>query len=155
MLISSGLHQPKAITAWNHPSVDEYREKIKRHNDGTMPLEPWQRISQATFEAWIKERCDADPLIDPLFGWKVESIEETQDRVRTYATEVATGRKRVYISKYVIGCDGASSKVRRSLEIPIEGGPTYVALVTHKSPAEKANAPCQPRIRASGALQIH
>lgn len=124
VLISSGLSRPAPITAWRHPSVDQYHKLIAEHNDGTMPLEPWQRISQSIFEAWLKTECDNDPSVEAQFGWKVEQTEEAFDQVKTHVTEVKTGKKFVYISKYLVGCDGASSKVRMSLGIPLEGGPT-------------------------------
>jgi FAD-dependent monooxygenase len=124
VLISSGFSKEHAITKWLHPSVDQYRELIRQQNDGTLPLEPYQRISQAIFEAWLKTVCDQNHLIDPRFGWKVESVEDSKSRVTLVASDVSTGEKRTFLSRYVIGCDGASSQVRRSLEIPLDGGPT-------------------------------
>jgi len=35
------------------------------------------------------------------------------------------GATTVFVSDYVAGCDGASSKVRRALDIPVDGGPMY------------------------------
>jgi FAD-dependent monooxygenase len=125
-LISSGLNEEKAITKWLHPSVEKYREQILDNNDGTLPLEPYQRISQAVFEAWLKTICDEDPLIDARFGWRVESVEETEVGATCIVSNVASGLEVTFKSSFLIGCDGASSKVRRSLSIPLEGGPVYV-----------------------------
>jgi FAD-dependent monooxygenase len=123
VLISSGLGQIEAITKWSHPSVHEYRTRILKQNDGTLPLEPYQRISQEIFEAWLKKICDENPLIDARFGWKVDSVEETGFGVTSIATEVSSGEKRTFRSNFALGCDGASSQVRRSLKIPLDGGP--------------------------------
>ncbi len=123
MLISSGLHEEKAITKWLHPSVEKYRTQILENNDGSLPLEPYQRLSQAVFEAWLKTVCDEDPLIDARFGWRVESVEETELGATCIVSDVATGSTVTFKSKFVVGCDGASSKVRRSLSIPLDGGP--------------------------------
>lgn len=127
VLISTGLSQDKALTKWDLPSVDEFRRRINENNDGTQPLEPWQRLSQAIFERWLKAICDKDSLIDVRFGHKIERVSEKDDRVETTVTNVETGASTVFVSDYVAGCDGGSSKVRRSLGIGIDGGPMYVS----------------------------
>jgi FAD-dependent monooxygenase len=119
--ISSGMSRDEPLAKWDLPSADKFRQRILEHNDGTQPQEPWQRISQAIFEKWLKSICDKDPLIDLRFGWKVSFVEEKSDHVRL----VVNGPDQVeYIfkSKYLAGCDGGSSIVRRSLGIQIEGG---------------------------------
>lgn len=122
--MSTGLAAAAALTSWNHPSPDEMRARFKQCNDGSQPLEPYQRISQAIFEQWLKELADINPLIELNFGWKVESVQEFPDRVETTVVEVSSGRARTCTSAYLGGCDGGSSKVRRSLELPLDGGPT-------------------------------
>ncbi|CZR52473.1 related to phenol 2-monooxygenase [Phialocephala subalpina] len=135
VLFSSGLSRDKPITQWLHPSVDEYRKNIIKQNDGTHPLEPYQRISQSIFEAWLKESCDSNPLIDVRYGWKVELVEGYGGDVKTTAVDVDSGKRASFVSKYAVGCDGGSSKVRAGLGIPLDGGPTpgYVLLVHFKS----------------------
>lgn len=123
VLVSSGLGVEEPITKWLLPSVDEFRKRIEERNDGTMPREAWQRISQVKFEKWLKERCEGDERIDARFGWKVENVEVKDDRVRTIATCAKTGESTTFVSEYAVGCDGASSLVRRSLEMPLDGGP--------------------------------
>lgn len=120
--ISTGLNEDECITAWNHPCVDAYREAIAAKNDGTLPLEPYQRLSQSIFEAWLKKTCDANPLIDLRFGNKVESVEETAEGVVLLCENVETGQKKSIAARYLAACDGASSRVRRGLGIPIDGG---------------------------------
>jgi FAD-dependent monooxygenase len=123
VLISSGLPADTAITKWLLPSVDDFQARIENNNDGTQPCEPWQRISQVHFEAWLKVLCEDDPLIDLRFGWKVEQVEECEDQVRTFATNKNNGVTTEFTSKYLAGCDGASSVVRKSLSLPLDGGP--------------------------------
>ncbi|KIW76367.1 hypothetical protein Z517_11113 [Fonsecaea pedrosoi CBS 271.37] len=135
VLVSSGLSAKEAITGWDLPSVDRFRKQIQENNDGTKPLEPWQRLSQAIFEKWLKAICDKDPLIDLRFGHKVESVQEESDHVKTIVTAVDSGVSYQFVSDYVAGCDGANSRVRKSLELPLDGGPvpTCVLLVHFKS----------------------
>ncbi|KAJ4991089.1 FAD binding domain-containing protein [Stagonosporopsis vannaccii] len=136
VLFSAGLNASKPLSSWEFPSVDAYRDIIASSSaDGTQPQEPYQRISQAIFEANLRKRCEADPLIDLRFNWKVESVEETEEKAKTVAIDLKANETWTFISKYVIGCDGASSRARRSLQIPLDGGPTpvYASLVHFKS----------------------
>ncbi|TVY40340.1 FAD-dependent monooxygenase [Lachnellula subtilissima] len=135
VLFSSGLSRENAITQWWHPSVDECRKQIRTQNDGTKPLEPYQRISQAIFEAWLKESCDTNPLIDLRYGNKVETVQSEGEDVKVTAVNSRTGKKVDFISRYVAGCDGSSSKVRTGLGIPLDGGPVpgFALLVHFKS----------------------
>jgi FAD-dependent monooxygenase len=123
VLFSSGLAAEEPITKWQLPSVDEFAARTKDTNDGTQPREPWLRISQIIFEAWFKERCEEDSMIDARYGWKVTHIEEIDGRVVTIATMLSTGESTRFISDFAVGCDGAVSTVRKSLDIPLDGGP--------------------------------
>jgi FAD-dependent monooxygenase len=62
-------------------------------------------------------------MIDARYGWKIEHVEVIESKVRTEATRLKTGETKVFISEYAVGCDGASSAVRRSLGMPLDGGP--------------------------------
>jgi 2-polyprenyl-6-methoxyphenol hydroxylase-like FAD-dependent oxidoreductase len=88
VLISSGLSRDEPLAKWDLPSVNKFRERIKKHNDGTQPQEPWQRISQAIFEKCLKVICDEDTMnqrwaqsvkiqsrlkISPLIGQSVKT----------------------------------------------------------------------------------
>lgn len=122
VLMTTGLSQERPVTAWNHPSVEEFRTRIRAANDGTQPLEPYQRISQEVFEAWMKRVCDDHPLIDVRFGWKLESIKEVAGGITAQVIGTETKPHR-FRAKYAVACDGASSRSRRCLEIPLDGGP--------------------------------
>jgi FAD-dependent monooxygenase len=118
----TGLHNEAPIASWEFPCVNDLREQYRTENDGTSPQEPWQRISQAVFEKYFKELCDENPLIDCRFGWKVENTVEGPDGVLVEATEVASQKRTTFKANYTIACDGASSRTRRNLSIPLEGG---------------------------------
>lgn len=87
-----------------------------------MPREPYQRCSQAIFEAWLKPHVDAQPSVATKFGVRLETLTEYDDHVESTLVDYA-GEQHFVTSKYVIGCDGAGSKVRRCLGIPLTGGP--------------------------------
>ncbi|KAK5199659.1 hypothetical protein LTR92_000200 [Exophiala xenobiotica] len=129
VLVSSGLSSKEAITRWDLPGVERFRQRIQENNNGRLPLEPYQRLSQAVFEKWLKALCDQDPLIDLHYGWKVESVQEEENYVKTTITNTDTSKSSVYISDYVAGCDGASSRVRKSLGLPLDGGPVPICVL--------------------------
>lgn len=91
-----------------------------------MPREPYQRCSQAIFEAWLKPQIQKEPLIDSHFGFKFDSLTETDTGVESKLIDQVTGDVHIVQSQYVIGCDGAGSRVRKSIGIDMSGGPVYV-----------------------------
>lgn len=105
-------------------SVDAWRQRISTQNDGSLPREPYQRCSQAVLESWLKPRIQAEKLIEGHFGLKFESLTETDEGVESTLTDEVTGEQHIIHSKYVVGCDGAGSRVRRSVGINLLGGPT-------------------------------
>ncbi|KIX97076.1 uncharacterized protein Z520_07190 [Fonsecaea multimorphosa CBS 102226] len=121
-LFTTGVHG-KLVTQWDFGTVDEWRQRIREQNDGEQPLEPWLRLSQIIFEAWLREINDKDPLIDLRFGWKVETTRETDEGIIATATD-KDGKTHTFKAKYGVGCDGGSSRVRRGLGIPVVGGPS-------------------------------
>lgn len=88
-----------------------------------MPREPYQRCSQVIFEAWLKPICEANPLIDTYFGYKFEELTEHDNDVHSTLMDLNSGQKVFVRSKYVVACDGAGSRVRRSTGMKITGGP--------------------------------
>ncbi|WBB50428.1 FAD-dependent monooxygenase [Verrucosispora sp. WMMA2044] len=117
---STGLAgQP--ITTWAIPSVAEERRRIVERNDGTQPAEPGQRISQINLEPVLRDRCLSHPLIDLRRGWYLDSLVQDDDEVRSDLVNVLTGSRRVIRSRYVLGCDGASSQVRKAVGVGLAG----------------------------------
>jgi 2-polyprenyl-6-methoxyphenol hydroxylase-like FAD-dependent oxidoreductase len=119
VIFAVGLAGPE-IARWSLPSADEQQCQIDAVRDGLRPALAWQRCSQAIFEAMMMRRCHADPLIDVRQGWRLDHFEERHDEV--VATLVArTGEERAVDSGYLVGCDGASSTVRETLGIGMDG----------------------------------
>lgn len=87
-----------------------------------MPREPYQRCSQAVLEAWLKPQVIANQNIDARWGLKFESFTETATEVISILTDTTTGEQHEIHSQYLVGCDGASSRVRRGLGINLNGG---------------------------------
>ena len=96
-----------------YPSVNEARRAIDACNDGSMPLEPYQLISQYTLEPLLKSV--AETLVNVKYGCAFESFEQDATGV-TARTSTGTIR-----AKYMVGCDGGGSPVRRQLGIELRG----------------------------------
>ncbi|KAL4861563.1 hypothetical protein BDV12DRAFT_180042 [Aspergillus spectabilis] len=130
VLFSTGLgHGGECIAKWDLPSPNAWRERIKKENDGSMPAQPYQRCSQAVFEAWLKPRIQAEPLIDSHFGLKFESLVETEGGVESRLVDTTTGEQHVVRSQFVIGSDGAGSRVRKAIGVGMTGGPVPMAMM--------------------------
>ncbi|KAL2820938.1 monooxygenase [Aspergillus cavernicola] len=127
VLFSTGLGGTETMPKWDLPSPDGWRQRIKETNDGSMPREPYQRCSQAIFEAWLKPRIQANPLIESHFGWKLDTLTEYNDYVESEIID-QDGCRHFIKSKYVIGCDGAGSRVRRAVGIKLKGDPAPGAM---------------------------
>jgi 2-polyprenyl-6-methoxyphenol hydroxylase-like FAD-dependent oxidoreductase len=98
-----------------YPSVAEARRRIDACTDGSMPLEPYQLISQYTLEPLLKSVAESLPSVTVRFGCEFQSFQQHSDGV---TTRTSTGAVR---SKYLVGCDGGSSAVRQQLGIGLSG----------------------------------
>jgi 2-polyprenyl-6-methoxyphenol hydroxylase-like FAD-dependent oxidoreductase len=133
VVFAPSLRGPE-IARWQLPSVDEQRAQIRRSTNGACPAQPWQRCSQEIFEAVMMERCKQDPLIDVRQGWRLQTCVQSGDGVESTIVD-DNGSTEAIRSDYVVGCDGASSQVRRELGIEMQGAReiTTFALVHFRS----------------------
>ncbi|MCC3761587.1 FAD-dependent monooxygenase [Glycomyces sp. TRM65418] len=118
---STGLDGER-LAVWRQPSVEDRWRRIRERNDGTQPSQPYQRISQADLEPVLLEHCRRNPLIDVRLRWRFESLTQDEDGVTSTFQDLAGGTARTVRSRYLAGCDGASSAVRRAVGIPLTGG---------------------------------
>lgn len=108
---------PLAFLAY--PTVAELSARIAETNDGSFPREPYQLISQYTLEPVLRQALTRYPEITTRFGVTVREFSEQDDRVLVYLED--TDGPREISAKYLIGCDGGSSTVRKQLEINLSG----------------------------------
>jgi 2-polyprenyl-6-methoxyphenol hydroxylase-like FAD-dependent oxidoreductase len=71
------------------------------------------RQTQTVYEAVLKSLVLKEPLIRAFWGYPLESLVENDDSVLSTIRD-PSGNLIVIKSRYVIGCDGAGSKVRSS-----------------------------------------
>jgi 2-polyprenyl-6-methoxyphenol hydroxylase-like FAD-dependent oxidoreductase len=105
---------------WRQPSVNEQRNSIAATTDGTVPGQPWQRCSQAIFEAMMMDRAHRDPLVDVRQGWRLQKCSQIGDVVAAQLADSDGNRVTVH-ANYLVGCDGASSRVRTELGVEMDG----------------------------------
>ena len=103
-----------------YPSVAQAQEQIAACHDGSLPLEPYQLISQYTLEPLLKSVAESIPTVDVRYG--CEFISFTQDAGSVSArVKTADGASAALRAHYLVGCDGGSSAVRRQLGIKLQG----------------------------------
>jgi 2-polyprenyl-6-methoxyphenol hydroxylase-like FAD-dependent oxidoreductase len=108
------------VGRWDLPSVQDMQAQIDATNDGSVPKEAWQRVSQEQLEPVLMQRCLADPLIDVQRPWRVVGVSQSDNNVNVTVRN-DDGDERTLQSEYLVGADGASSIVRRELGIELQG----------------------------------
>ena len=102
-----------------HPSVAEAKARIAKSEDGSVPLEPYQLISQYTLEPLLKSIAETLPSVTVRYGCELVSF--AQDRTRSRRrSRPATARRPTMRAAYMVGCDGGNSLVRRQLDIKLQ-----------------------------------
>ncbi len=117
--IMLALYEPPLLRL-HYPSVEEAQKNVRATNDGSVPLEPYQLISQYTLEPLLKSVAETIPAIDVRFGCEFLSL--TQDERRVIAqVKTLDGKNEQIRAQYLVGCDGGASSVRKQLGIELSG----------------------------------
>jgi 2-polyprenyl-6-methoxyphenol hydroxylase-like FAD-dependent oxidoreductase len=103
-----------------YPSVAETRALTHESLDGSLPLEPYQLISQYTLEPLLLEVAEQSPTVTVMRSTTFLEFTEHDDGVRV-AVNDADGVRRTLQAAYLVGCDGGASRVRKQLGIRLEG----------------------------------
>ena len=109
-----------------YPSVVQAQAEIAACTDGSMPLEPYQLISQYTLEPLLKSIAETLPTVDVRYGCEFLAFAQDADGVRTKVR--ARNAVSEVTAHYLVGCDGGSSGVRRQLGIKLSGDANLLQL---------------------------
>lgn len=133
VIFTPDLNGPE-IARWRLPSADEQRAWLLDNREGTHPAQPWQRVSQELFERVMMQSCHDDPRVDVRQGWCLDECADADDGVRATLVN-SDGEELPVRADYLVGCDGASSRVRSELGIAMTGFPAFTtfALVHFRS----------------------
>ncbi|MBY8824338.1 FAD-dependent monooxygenase [Sphingomonas colocasiae] len=105
------------------PSVAERRRKIAECTDGSLPLEPYQLVSQNHIEPLLRQVAEHEtPNTSVRYGLELVDLEQDADGV-TVTALTADGTQQRYRCRYLVGTDGGSSTVRKRLDVKLEGRP--------------------------------
>lgn len=103
-----------------YPSVAEAEAQIAACNDGSMPREPYQLISQYTLEPLLKAAAEQLPSVAVRYGLEFLSLTQDDDGV-TAVLRDGEGRAETIRAQYLVGCDGGASPARKQLGIQLRG----------------------------------
>jgi 2-polyprenyl-6-methoxyphenol hydroxylase-like FAD-dependent oxidoreductase len=117
--IALALNQPPLLRL-PYPSVAEAQAQIASCHDGSMPLEPYQLISQYTMEPLLKAEAERQPSLTVRYGHELLCLAQTPDAVTARVRDL-DGSVTDIRAQYLVGCDGGASTVRRQLDIPLRG----------------------------------
>src|SRR3954451_2804938 len=91
-----------------YPSVALAEQEIAAAHDGSLPLEPYQLISQYTIEPLLRAVAETLPSVAVRYGCELLSF--TQDADSVIATVRDLGGKTSQLKAlYLVGCDGGNS----------------------------------------------
>ena len=110
------------LLAPRYPSVGAGEGRASRAtNDGSLPLEPYQLISQYTLEPLLA--AEAERIAErgrSASATSSSASPRTPRGVTAHGPRTPTGERDV-CARYLVGCDGGASTVRKQLGIELEG----------------------------------
>ena len=102
-----------------YPSVAEAKKEIATATDASMPLEPYQLISQYTLEPFLKSVAEKLPTVTVRYGTEFLDFIENPDGVTAHLR--SGGSTSEITALYLAGCDGGASPIRKQLGIGLKG----------------------------------
>jgi 2-polyprenyl-6-methoxyphenol hydroxylase-like FAD-dependent oxidoreductase len=125
------------IGRFRQPSRNEAMAEALDGTGAWASAEPPLRCSQIFLEEELKRGADAMASVEVRFGWKLTVFEDNGNCVVADIVNTETGEGQSIAARYLVGCDGGTSLVRKSLGIELEGeagvvrpmmgGPMYAA----------------------------
>jgi 2-polyprenyl-6-methoxyphenol hydroxylase-like FAD-dependent oxidoreductase len=83
--------------------------------------EPPHRINQIFLEPVLLAAAAATPGLRILHGTRVDDIEQRESEVLATAIDLGRNTTTTIAARYVVGCDGAHSRVRRAIGAVLDG----------------------------------
>ncbi|MFT4288523.1 FAD-dependent monooxygenase [Nocardioides sp.] len=80
-----------------------------------------ERCPQIWFDPILESGLEQYPSVVKRRGWSLESFEDLGSAVRAVVREVDSGREHRVRCRYLVGCDGPGSSVRKALDIGVTG----------------------------------
>ncbi len=97
-------------------SVAEKRADVAACFDGSLPLEPYQLVSQNKVEPLLREIAEQTPNVTVRYGQGLTDFEQDNDQVcvtvAVHEPAESIRPQMRYQAAYLVGCDGGVSTVR-------------------------------------------
>jgi len=103
-----------------YPSVAEAEAHIAACNDGSMPREPYQLISQYTLEPLLKSAVEQLSSVTVRYGHEFLGLSQDVGTITATVRDLH-GRIAEIQAQYMVGCDGGASAVRKQLGVQLRG----------------------------------
>lgn len=79
------------------------------------------RVQQMMIEPVLRREAESYPCVELMCGWRAESIQMDASQVDILATSTVGQGELKLLGRYIVGCDGPRSLVRKTLEIQLSG----------------------------------
>jgi 2-polyprenyl-6-methoxyphenol hydroxylase-like FAD-dependent oxidoreductase len=144
------------VHVWRLPSPDELRRGCAGEDP---PVEPHLLVSGADLAAALLGAVAAHPLIDLRTGWTCTDLRPEPDGTVASVLDAAAGTRHLIEARYLAGCDGTHSTVRRCLAVPVDeaGRAADHLTVTFRHPLcpkQKGGPPAGPTMIIAGGSTL-
>src|SRR5215468_4593468 len=103
------------------PSTADTMRSVAAARTTDQVVEPIHRANQMYVEKFVLDHAFTRPNITLRFGWCIEDFKQDEDGVTFRAERNSDLGTEVWRARYLVGCDGGHSAVRRSLGIRYHG----------------------------------
>lgn len=112
----------RELTRLRQPSAAEAAELARRSQGSWSTPELPHRCSQLFIEPVLRRHAEQHASVDLRFGWLATGFSQDDRGVAVQAHATADPSQRVEVrARYLVGCDGARSMVRKGLDIGMAG----------------------------------
>ena len=115
----------KELARLRLPTAAAATELVKTMTGSWSAAELPHRVSQKYVEVTLRDEAQRWPGVDVRYGWVMQDFTQTDQGVTATVAQVGNGDTWQVKAKYLMGADGARSKVRAQLGILWEGGTGY------------------------------
>ncbi len=100
--------------------------RLPRPPRNSQKPDPWspmrlQACSQIWFDPILRDFARSFPTVALRYGCRLDAFEQSSKGVMATISDLASGHTETIEADYLVGCDGASSSVRRALGIELIG----------------------------------
>jgi 2-polyprenyl-6-methoxyphenol hydroxylase-like FAD-dependent oxidoreductase len=103
------------------PSESEKMRRVREASVTDQVPEPILRCNQMYVERFVLDHLKTIANVELRFGWRCISWTERPDGITVEIEDTITGAVEIMSCRYLVGCDGGQSFVRRKLDIHYSG----------------------------------